>query len=63
MICYRLNHDNNLMCDKVCKDISMYLQKYKKENPNTTDLMLVIQVREVIESANSLMPKLEYKNE
>jgi hypothetical protein len=51
------------MCDKVCKDISMYLQKYKKENPNTTDLMLVIQVREVIESANSLMPKLEYKNE
>jgi hypothetical protein len=63
MLNYRLGHDNNLMCDKVCRDISHYLQKYKKDNPTAQDLMLVIEVKQVTESGSSLLPKLEYKNE
>lgn len=63
MLAYRLNTDNNLMCDKVCRDIATYLQKYKTANPNSGDIIMVIQVREVSDITNSLIPKLEYKNE
>ena len=63
MLNYRLGHDKNVMCDRVCKDISSYIQRYKKDHPDETDLILVIRVKQVIESASSLLPKLEYKNE
>ena len=51
------------MCDKVCRDIATYLQKYKQANPDSNEIMMVIQVKEVSDSSSSLMPKLEYKNE
>lgn len=63
MLAYRLNTDNGLMCDKVCRDIATYLQKYKQANPDSNEIMMVIQVKEVSDSSSSLMPKLEYKNE
>lgn len=63
MLAYRLNSNNNLMCDKVCKDIATYLQKYKQSNPDNQDVILVIQVKEVSDSTDSHIPKLEYKNE
>ena len=63
MLAYRLNTDNGLMCDKVCKDIARYLQKYKQANPNSNEIIMVVQVREVSDSTSSLIPKLEYKNE
>lgn len=63
MLSYKLNSNNGLMCDKVCRDIAMYLQKYKQANPDSQDIMMVIQIREVTQITNSLIPKLEYKNE
>lgn len=63
MLVYKLNADNNLMCDRVCKDISLYLQKYKKNNPNNSEIVMVIQVREISHTTDSLIPKLEYKKE
>ena len=63
MLAYRLNTNNGLMCDKVCRDVAMYLQKYKQANPDSTDIMMVIQIKEVSETTDSLTPKLEYKNE
>ena len=63
MLTYRLNSNNGLMCDKVCKDVATYLQKYKQANPDSTDIMMVIQIKEVTQITDSLIPKLEYKNE
>jgi hypothetical protein len=51
------------MCDKVCHDIAAYIQKYKQTNPNSQDIVLVIQVKEASDGTDSLVPKLEYKNE
>jgi len=63
MLAYRLNTNNGLMCDKVCRDIATYLQKYKQGNPDSNEIIMVIQVKEVSDSLSSLIPKLEYKNE
>lgn len=63
MLAYRLNTNNGLICDKVCKDIAKYLQKHKQGNPNSNEIIMVIQVREVSDITSSLIPKLEYKDE
>ncbi len=63
MLTYRLNTNNGLMCDKVCRDVALYLQKYKQANPDSIDIMMVIQIKEVTQITDSLVPKLEYKNE
>lgn len=58
MISYKLS-SNGIMCDKICKDIHNYLQKYKNDNK---ELLLVITVRNITHDDTSLIPKLEHKN-
>lgn len=53
---------NNIQCDKLCKDIANAVTKISKEGHDGSTLQLVIDIRKVVESDQSLLPKLECKN-
>lgn len=60
MIAYSLN--NNISLEKLGNDIQSYLNKYKRENPEDKDLILVIKIQKVAQETNELIPKLEFKS-
>lgn len=60
MIAYSLN--NSISLEKLGNDIQSYLNKYKKENPEDKDLILVIKIQKVAQETNELIPKLEFKS-
>lgn len=55
------NLNNDLACDKVCKEIQKLVMSYKKENPNSTSPLLVISIKETIDGGNNHIPKIEFK--
>jgi hypothetical protein len=60
MIAYSLN--NQISLEKLGGDIQSYLNRYKNDNPEDKDLMLVIKIQKVAKETNELIPKLEFKN-
>ena len=60
MISYSLN--NQISLEKLCSDIQSYINKYKKDNPEDKDLILVIKLQKITQETNELIPKLEFKN-
>jgi len=60
MIAYSLN--NQISLEKLGSDIQSYLNRYKNDNPEDKDLMLVIKIQKVAQETNELIPKLEFKN-
>lgn len=60
MIAYSLN--NQISLEKLGSDIQSYLNRYKNDNPEDKDLMLVIKIQKVAKETNELIPKLEFKN-
>lgn len=57
MIAYSLK--NNIPGEKILKDISNMVQKFRNESPES--LILYIDVKKISYDDNSLIPKLEYK--
>ena len=60
MIAYSLN--NQISLEKLGSDIKSYINRYKKDNPEDKDLILVIKLQKVAKETNELIPKLEFKN-
>jgi hypothetical protein len=49
----------NISCEYICSNIQKLLSKYNNQLSNK---LLVIELREIFESNQSLLPKLEFKS-
>lgn len=54
--------ENNISCEHICSRVQYAINCYMKEFNDTTDAMVVIDIRKPIEDT-SLIPKIEYKVE
>lgn len=62
MLCYNLN--NNIECEKLCREIDGMIQKYKvtKDSQDLSGTLLVITIREPTDTTSNLhIRKLENK--
>jgi len=55
--------DKDLSCEKVCKDLAKLVEKFRQEKENLSDCVLVIDLKQTINSNQSLLTKIEYKGE
>lgn len=53
---------NDIPCEKLCKDLSKVISKLTQKGLNLQNRQLVICIKEVTDSGDSLLPKLEVKN-
>ena len=60
LLSYSLGQE--LSCEKVCKDLANIVAKFSKTQETLSDCVLVIDIKKIIDSNQSLLPKLEYKN-
>lgn len=60
MLSYSLNKD--ISCEKICKDIARVVNKLSRLGTNMSSLQLVIDIKPVTDSEESLLPKIELKN-
>jgi|LakMenEpi03Aug12_release.lakeMendotaPanAssembly.Ray.scaffolds.fasta_scaffold3776230_1 hypothetical protein len=49
-------------CNNICKQAKLLLDRFLKEQPNTTNAILVITINTVISDQNEQIPKLEHKS-
>lgn len=52
----------NIPCEKLCKDIAKEIIKISQSGQDMSKLQLVIDIKHIVDSEESLLPKLEYKN-
>ncbi len=52
--------DNNIDCKNICKQAQNLVTEYIKEHRNHNELMLVLQVKEVIDSTMDYTKKLTF---
>lgn len=50
----------NISCEYICSSIQKLISKQKEQPINK---LLVIELREIVDSNESLLPKLEFKDE
>jgi hypothetical protein len=55
-----LTLSDNISCEYICSSIQKLLSKYNNQLNNK---LLVIELREIFESNQNLLPKLEFKDE
>lgn len=60
ILSYSLNND--LPCDKLCKDLSRVVNKLITKGVSLANHQLVIYIKEVSDSDESLLPRIELKN-
>lgn len=53
---------NNVPCEKLCKDIAQVITKLSQSGEDISKLQLVIDIKQTIDSDQSLLPKIEFKN-
>lgn len=53
---------NDIACEKLCKDIGKVVTKLAQSGIDMSLCQLVIDIKTVTDSKESLLPKLEYKN-
>lgn len=58
MLAYSLN--KNISVEKIFSDINKMIENFRQQD-DTTDILLVIDIKAVTQDNNSLIPKLEYK--
>ena len=51
--------NQNIQCDLLCHKISSLIQ----QNRITPNSLLIISIREIVDSDQNLLPKIEFKNE
>ena len=49
-------------CEQICQSIQKIINKFQQETGQIDNLMLVIDIKSVTDSADTLIPKLELKN-
>lgn len=59
MLSFCLN--KNIPCEIICSKVSRLIETYRSENPNCGDLVLTININKITDSTDSLLHKLEYK--
>lgn len=57
------NLSNDIHCEKLCQDISKAINKFVQLGNDISNCQLVIDIRQVIDSNESLLPKLEHNKE
>ena len=60
ILSYSLGHD--IPCEKLCKDIGKVVTKLAQSGTDMSSLQLIIDIKPVTESTESLLPKIELKN-
>lgn len=53
---------NNIVCEKLCKDLAKAIAKISQSGQDMSRLQLVIDIKHIVDSQESLLPKLEHKN-
>ncbi len=59
LVCFSLN--NELSCDKICSQIQKMINSYQQNNQINENSLLVIEIKQIIDSKDNLMPKLTYE--
>lgn len=59
MITITLN--KQISCEHICEQVQKIVTKFQNSN-DTADLVLVIDVKEITQTTDDLIPKIEYKN-
>lgn len=53
---------NTIPCEKLCKDIARVVTKLSQSGQDLSSLQLVIDIKNTVDSQQSLLPKIEFKN-
>lgn len=53
---------NDIPCEKLCKDLAKVVTKFAQQGNDLKSHMLVIDIKQVTDSDQSLLPKIEFKN-
>jgi GTP-binding protein EngB required for normal cell division len=53
--------NKNIECDYICKQIQSMVNNYQQSSQDISRAVLVIDIINVTDSIDSLMPKIEYK--
>jgi len=59
MLSFVLN--KNIPCEKMCQDVARLVDSYRNTNPHCGDIVLTISISKIIDSPDSLLPKIEVK--
>lgn len=54
--------DQPIVCDQLCAKIQNSIIKFQQESGIASGLILTIDVKQVTDSNQSLVPKIEFKN-
>lgn len=60
ILSYSLGHD--ISCEKLCKDIGKAVTKISQSGVDMNLYQLVIDIKSVTDSSESLLTKIEFKN-
>lgn len=60
ILSYSLGRD--VACEKLCKDLSKVMTKLIQSGVDMKSLQLVIDIKTITDSNESLLPKIEFKN-
>jgi hypothetical protein len=56
---FNLNKD--IACEKLCQDISVLIDKFRREN-NSPDCTMTFEIKPISYENTDIVPKIEYKN-
>lgn len=60
ILSYSLGRD--VSCEKLCKDVAKVVNKLSRLGTDMSTYQLVIDIKPITDSSDSLLPKLEFKN-
>lgn len=60
-IAFNLNKDLN--CEYVCTQIQLLINNFTSNNNDIKNYSLVLELKEIIDSNQYLLPRIEYKHE
>jgi len=55
-----LNKEIN--CESICAHVQNLVNNFQKSNPNFSNSILVMEIKNIIDSDDSLIPKIEYRD-
>ena len=58
---FAISLNKNIECDYICKQIQSMVNKYQQSSQDISRSVLVIDIINVTDSIDNLMPKIEYK--
>lgn len=51
--------ESQIDCNYICQRIQEAITKYQQDNPDLSDSLIVIDIKKISTSTDSLMPKIE----